>query len=258
MSTVAVEVYSDMSPAQNELGAVKYQCSFIENYSIFSYKLIEDKIDDNLFRAPIIDQQNQYIYFSFCNDSNITCSNLTPQDVRGSAIMADATDEDNLVCTRVSSDNWNDVNITYVESPLDRTRDFLRLSWNGIDSCPNYPDEKWRFSIDVVCSDIAIEDSRFFYIGGFDDDTCKIRTQFESKLGCAIVSFSQIWTYLNNNLTIFAIILIVVGVFLCLAGYRILIVTMFIAGFLATVVVLLIVVVQFIITPNTAQYVFWI
>ena len=172
--------------------------------------------------------------------------------------MADATDEDNLVCTRVSSDNWNDVNITYVESPLDRTRDFLRLSWNGIDSCPNYPDEKWRFSIDVVCSDIAIEDSRFFYIGGFDDDTCKIRTQFESKLGCAIVSFSQIWTYLNNNLTIFAIILIVVGVFLCLAGYRILIVTMFIAGFLATVVVLLIVVVQFIITPNTAQYVFWI
>lgn len=170
--------------------------------------------------------------------------------------MVDSTDPDALVCTRVSANNWNDVNVTYVENPIDRKRDYLRLVWEGEDEC-KFGSGNWQFSIDVVCSDVSVEDSRFFYIGGYDE-SCRIKTQFESKLGCAIVSFNQLWTYLKDHQTVFVVILIVVGVFLALLGYRIIIISLFIAGFLATIVVLMIVAVQFIVKPNTPQYVFWI
>jgi hypothetical protein len=255
--TTAMEVYQEDSFAEFEsdnLGAVKYQWSFFENFSIFSYLPIKDKIDDDKFHTPIVGEKNLDVYFSFWNDSDIECTN--PLDDRGSALLVDSSKPGELDCTRISSNNWNDVNVTYVENPIDRSRDYLRLTWEGPDPCP-FASGNWSYSIDVVCSDVSVEDSRFFYTGGYDP-SCRIKTQFESKLGCAIVSFNQLWTYLKENQTVFAIILIVVGVFLSFLGYRIIIISLFIAGFLATIVVLMIVAVQFIVKPNTPQYVFWI
>ena len=146
-----------------------------------------------------------------------------------------------------------------MENELDKSRDYLRLKWTGGDPCDNSPnpEDTWGFSIDVVCSDVAIEDSRFFYIGGFKD-SCRIKTQFESKLGCAIVSYRQISEFFYNNRIIFSIVLISLGFFLTFFGYRIILFTMFLCGVIATILACSVVAYQFFITENTPQYVFWI
>jgi len=249
-----MNVYTEKQELEDNLQTIKYQCSFLENWSIFSYKIIEDRIDDNFFNTTIIDDPNNYLYFSFCNDSNITCSNVGND--RGSALIRDVRDQK---CIRVTSDNWNDVSVEYVDNELDTDRDYLRLSWTGADKCDfsTKQDELWQFTIDVVCSDVAIEDSRFFYTGGFDE-TCHVKSQFESKLGCAIVSYNQVWRFLDSNRVIFAIVLIVVGFFLAIAGYRIFIVSLFLAGLLATVAAVMVLAYQFILSKGSKQYVFWI
>mmetsp|Transcript_7896 Transcript_7896/g.9040 ORF Transcript_7896/g.9040 Transcript_7896/m.9040 type:complete len:95 (-) Transcript_7896:744-1028(-) len=91
-------------------------------------------------------------------------------------------DEDTKECTLVSSDKWEDVKLVYVENDLDKSRDYLRLIWKNGDACP-FNDGGWEFSIDVICADVDIDESRFFYLGGFSDRSCRVRTQFESKIG---------------------------------------------------------------------------
>lgn len=117
---------------EDNLNTIKYQCSFYENFAIFTYKPIEDKIPDSEFKSLISEPGvvNTFAYFSFCNDSNITCTNVDPQ-YRGPALIRDDTSNE---CIRVTSDNWNDVKVTYVKNKEDRSKDYLRLNWTGGDA----------------------------------------------------------------------------------------------------------------------------
>ena len=238
----------------DKLSTIKYQCSFFDHWSIFSYKPIENKISDEDFSAPITDSgvSNKRIYFSFCNDCDIECVNKPDQI--GSALLRDETTKE---CTRVSSDKWTDVRVVYVENELDKTRDYLRLIWENGDECP-YGTEGWEYSIDVVCSDVDIDDSRFFYTGGYEDGSCRIRTQFESKIGWAIISYRGLTDFIDKNRIVFGVILIVLGACLTVLGYRLILVSLFIAGVLATVGAAGIVAYQFFITKDTPDYAIWI
>lgn len=250
------ETLSQEEQELKDLKTIKYQCSFYENFSIFSYKLIENRINDTDFSSKIVENPDKSLYFSFCNDNDIECSNLGPSDVRGSVMLRDNANGQKI-CTRISSDKWNDVTVKYITNELDRKRDYLRLSWNGIDKCDFDPEQIWSFTIDVVCSDVAIEDSRFYYTGGYDK-SCHIKSQFESKLGCAIVSYSVISDFLNQNRTIFAISLIVAGAFLCVAGYRIILITIFLATILVTVGVTALIAFNFFVTLETKHLYLWL
>mmetsp|Transcript_1713 Transcript_1713/g.1669 ORF Transcript_1713/g.1669 Transcript_1713/m.1669 type:complete len:173 (+) Transcript_1713:520-1038(+) len=113
--------------------------------------------------------------------------------------------------------------------------------------------------MDVICTDATDPgDLRYYYSGGYSDGTCQIRTVFESKLGCAIVSYREVFEFLSKNYYIFGTILIVLGILLLLFGFRLLLVSLFLGGVVTTVLVAAIIAFQFIITKNTEQYVLWI
>jgi len=200
---------------------------------------------------------NKKIYFSFCNDSNIDCSNISKDaDQRGAAILRD---EDTKECVLLTTPNWNEAEVTYVNNKLDRSRDYLRLSWEGQEPCPDDGTRNLGFSMDVICTDATDPgDLRYYYSGGYSDGTCQIRTVFESKLGCAIVSYREVFEFLSKNYYIFGTILIVLGILLLLFGFRLLLVSLFLGGVVTTVLVAAIIAFQFIITKNTEQYVLWI
>jgi len=241
---------------ENSLKTIKYQCSYLEQNSIFSYKAVEDKFSDDLFNTPIVDDPSKLLFFSFCNDSNITCSNLQDQ-TRGSVLIRD---KNTLNCIRVSSDNWDDAKVQYIKNPLGSSLDYLRLNWTGIDDCPfsQKPDgEKWKFSIDIVCIDSDYSNFTYTYTGGYNQD-CKVRAQIQNKIGCAVVNFNKIWEFFEANMTIFAIVLIVSGLFLTIAGYRIVIVTLFMVGVIVTCGGITTVSYLFIIPKDAKNYVGWI
>ena len=166
-------------------------------------------------------------------------------------------DSDNN-CIRISSDKWTDARIIYQSSEKGKDFDYLRLSWGGIDECEFGQDgQKWNFDIDLVCVDADYDYISFTYSGGYDN-TCRIKASLENKIGCAIVDFNAIWEFFEENQTIFAIVLIVVGVFLNILGYRIFIVTLFLTGVLVTMIGVCLVFYLFVLNKDTKTYVGWI
>lgn len=213
-------------------------------------------MDDNEFKTALVESgsNNREVFFSFCNDSEIPCSN--PIDDPGSALIRD---KDSQVCTRITSPSWEDATVTYVKNDLDRTRDHLRLSWEGRDPCPADATRNLGFAIDLVCTDAETQDDvRFFYTGGLQDDSCQVRTAFESKLGCAIVSYREIAEWLSDNYIVFGAILIVLGFFLLFFGYRLILVALFLATVLVTVLAAGVIAFQVVLQKDTEQYVLWV
>ena len=163
--------------------SLQYKCSYFENFAIFTYLPIEDKIPDNEFKTPYTrpDVSNQNIYFSFCNDAQISCNNAGDIGDPGSALLKDETTGD---CTPITTESWEDATPTYVKNDLDRSRDYLRLTWDGRTPCPSNTNVNLGYAIDVICTDaVEAEDVRFYFAGMTGEDSCTIRTVFESKLG---------------------------------------------------------------------------
>lgn len=254
-ATVALEVNSASLNGTNELGTIKYQCSFLEKNTIFSYKIAE-QFDQNLNFVPIPEQPTTRVYFTFCGDVGITCSNFGAEDLTGPALLAVPNEgEDTFTCTRLSSKDWEDVKVEYQKSgDGDRKKDYLRLNWEGGQQCPAGKD--WEFTIDVLCTDNE-EPPFLTYEGGFDD-TCHVKTSFNSRLGCAIVNFNIIWDFLQDNEYIFAGVLLALGLFLLLVGYRLLIITLFIAGCIAATAALVILSYQWIVPDDAENYIGWV
>lgn len=238
--------------SSDALGAIKYQCSYYENNRIFSYKIAEDKIPDDEMAASIKD--SNVLYFSFCNDSNIPCENIPLSKERGSVLVKNKETNN---CVRVSSDNWEDAKITYVKNSEDRDKDYLRLSWTGPDKCDFDPTKNWAVTVDIICVDIPYEKSNFTYVSGYDN-SCEIKANINSKIGCAVVNFNIIWEFISDHSTFFAIGLIVVGFFLLILGYRIFIVSLFIAGVIGTMFAGMLLFYQFFLSKNTAMWVGWV
>lgn len=218
---------------KDNLKGIKYQCSYLEKNRIFSYKLVQEKIEKNQFIAPVLADKTVNLYFSFCDDTELTCENVIKEDLRGSAIIKDSITNH---CTRISGNKWDDATVSLISSPSGWKKDYLQLTWTGIDDCDYAASkgQKWKFSVDVVCTDQDWGIYSFVYTGG-NDATCHIKSEFQSKIGCAIVSFNAIWEFFAENKVIFGIVLIGVGLFLNIAGYRIFIVTLFLTGVIVTV-----------------------
>lgn len=133
----------------DNLEGLKYQCSYLENNRIFSYKVVKDKLEVNKFVAPVIADKTIDIYFSFCDDTQVDCSNIKQEDLKGSAILKD---EITGTCTRISSSKWEDATVALVSSPAGWKDDYLSLTWNGLDDCPfgATTGQKWQFTVDIV------------------------------------------------------------------------------------------------------------
>ena len=60
---------SSLLDTNTNLETVKYQCSYLERNRIFSYKIAQEKIEnDNLINTTIFGQDDLLLYFSFCDD----------------------------------------------------------------------------------------------------------------------------------------------------------------------------------------------
>ena len=233
-------------------GNFQYQCNYYVSNRIFSYLAAQQIPDDKV--VTVVNGTTNLIYFSFWNDNQLnTCMNLGPSDDRSAVLLQ----YPNRNCYRVSADNWEDATIELIKNEDDRNKDSLRLSWTGMDKWTIDNSKQWKFSVDIMCTGGSYEDSTFYYTGGFDS-SCELKTVISSKIGCAIVNFNIIWEFFENNSTIFAIVLIAVGFFLAFFGYRIVIISLFLAGMLATTFALMIVMYQFIFSQNAKTWVAWV
>lgn len=231
----------------------KYQWNYLVSNRIFSY-LAAEKLPDDQVRT-LVNGTDRVIYFSFCNDNDLsTWKNFASNEDRSAVLLQDS--EKNWV--KISASNWDDATVTLIKNEENRNKDYLSLSWIGMDKWEFNTTMQWKFTANIVCnSDLDYDKSLFYYTGGFND-TCAMSANIESKLGCAIVNFNIIWDFFAANSTIFAIVLIVLGFFFAFFGYRILIISLFLAGTLITAFALIILSYQLIISQNAKNWVAWV
>lgn len=165
--------------------------------------------------------------------------------------------QDDGSCVRITSDKWTDASVKYQNSERGKDFDFLELSWKGLDPCKFNTDVNWKFTIELVCIHEDYDVFNYYYASGYDE-SCALRATIENKIGCAVLDFNMIWEFIEAHQSIFAIVLICVGVFLTFAGYRVFIVTLFLTGLLATMMSITVAMYLFVIPKDAKLYIGWI
>lgn len=107
----------------------------------------------------------------------------------------------------------------------------------------------------MKCDFDKIEDPIVEYNG---DDECIPKLTITSRIGCRIGTLNDIWKFLEDNPTIFAIIMIAAGFFFTFFGYRLLIVTLFLLGFLLGIVGTSIIAYGMFVKADSPTYYGWI
>ena len=80
---------------------------------------------------------------------------------------------------------------------------------------------------------------------------------FTGKDACPALDFSAIWDFFNENIWLWAIIMIVAGLFICLLGRQLFKVTIFLAATFITIAAILLLFYSTFLKSNTEDWVAW-
>lgn len=128
-----------------------------------------------------------------------------------------------VVQALITYENNDGVNVT-------ETLNGTSITYTGGDVCPS--GNASSFSVNVYCS-MTLDIVNTRYSGMAQGDACNPYVEIVSSLGCNVLSHSILWEYLDLIKPYLGFVSIVMGVFLCFLGLKIVKVGVCLAGFLS-------------------------
>ncbi len=199
-------------------------------------------LDDEKDYSALFNNNKTKIYYNFCYNlhDNNGCDKNNPAQVS-------AFEDGN--CTKLTSsiktgNTWS-VNSSFIEIEM------------------NQPSgSKYVTKYQILCDKNATGEPKLIpensYYNKEKDGKYETLLYFRSDQGCAISDFYVFWAFINEYDWIFAIILIVAGLFECILGNKKLKVTAFVISCAAAVIVFVIFFVQFILPPGCKFWIIWV
>lgn len=132
----------------------------------------------------------------------------------------------------------------------------LTIVLNNGEKCVVNPQEQYLATLHIEC-DESLENGKLVLINS-KTDNCKMDIFVKSKQGCNLTDYYAIEALLKNNNVIVGIIIVVVGIFFCFLGSKVVIITLVIIAFLAVCILVFIFVVAMVGQGKLTQTVFWI
>lgn len=192
------------------------------------------------------DDNTTKIFYNFCynlHDSN-GCSKSTPAQV---SFFKDGN------CTQIAGpiktgNVWR-VNASMVEIEMNKVANSKHIVKYQIE-CDNSEKAKNRKTPELIESKTHFNKEI--------DGKYETVLYFKSKYGCPTIDFYTFWKFLNKYDFIFASILILVGIFECILGQKLLVPTAFIITCASVIIVVVIFFFEFILPPGTADWIIWV
>ncbi|KRX01942.1 hypothetical protein PPERSA_07587 [Pseudocohnilembus persalinus] len=244
----------------NQVQSLGTKCNQYIGDSYFTLDTLKSATDYNYTM-----DDGSIIYWNFCQFAHHKCS----ENARDSYALVQVIDGESGEideCTRLTSDQQNS---DYSAELIDKENAQKGIKINikhgdtyEEESSDNQDEEKnWQVRFIINCKKESDQDNSVYSSFNTTNVTIKENTYIiegESEYGCPVLQLSKIWEYLGEHKALFAVILVSVGILECFFGYKLLKPTLFIIGYATGFGILVAVLGEFIIGPDSNSVVVWV
>jgi hypothetical protein len=185
---------------------VNIKCLYVNKYNVYSLQKLQNKENDY-----VNDVNKGKIIFNFCQNTNTKINDTDSQ----STVLWEKNDSLIRISGSINGDSDNKNKWSEQE---DETGNYLMISFAKGEKCSNTSYHKTF--IKLYCSDEKdfFKDIKF---SGFDENSCTHTISSNSVYGCALTDTYLLKKILHEYWFIFGIGLIIIGVYLCFYGHKI-------------------------------------
>ena len=197
---------NEESSSSGETNLVNIKCLWVNKYNVYSLQKLQNKENDyenDVTKGKII--------FNFCQN---TKTKINGTDSQSTVLW---NKNDSLIRISGSIDGDSDTKNKWSEQE-DESGNYLMISFAKGEKCSNSSYHKTF--IKIYCSDEKdfFKDIKF---SGFDENSCTHTISSHSVYGCALTDIYLLKKILHEYWYIFGIGLIIIGVYLCFYGHKV-------------------------------------
>lgn len=220
------------------------KCMLVDNFTLYDLTGMAKNImseDGKDYKAEI---NNKTIFYNFCY-------NLHDKNGCDPSLHTQISIMENNNCTRlaagISTGNKWRVSDDLIEIEMNEIKGSNQVVKYQIECDENNKDKSPLFILDKSYLSKETESGKY-----------ETLLYFKSFYGCPKVDFYVFWKFLNTYDWLFAIILIVAGLFECILGQKLLYPTSFIISCSAVIIFTVIFFFQFLLPPGCASWIIWV
>jgi hypothetical protein len=189
-----------------ETNLVNIKCLWVNKYNVYSLQKLQNKEND--YENDVTEGK---IIFNFCQN---TKTKINGTDSQSTVLW---NKNDSLIRIAGSIDGDSDTKNKWSEQE-DESGNYLMISFAKGEKCSNSSYHKTF--IKIYCSDEKdfFKDIKF---SGFDENSCTHTISSHSVYGCALTDIYLLKKILHEYWYIFGIGLIIIGVYLCFYGHKV-------------------------------------
>ena len=208
------EEKSEEDPSQEEnqgdKSYINIRCLWVDKYNVYSLQKLQN--DNNDYVKPFI---NGKIYFNFCKNTKLNKEStvIWEKNYTNSNLTSLIKLSGNIDGDEKNKNEWMEIND-------DDERNGLKIKLTHGELCTDKKYHQTYFKI--YCTPKA-NDSKFLdnvFLTDFNEDACIHYITIDSIYGCALNDWYLLKRVMSEYWYIFSAIFILLGLFLCLFGYR--------------------------------------
>ncbi len=220
------------------------KCMLVDNFTVYDLTgMAKNRLEDDGYKDFNVTLNGNTINYEFCYD--LVKENRCNNDQLAQVSSIDKTKCNQLAGSISTGNKWKlsenliEIELNRIDNSTDLVKYQIECDKNDTKKYPTFIEKKSYYRKEINGNQETL-------------------LYFKSKHGCPKIDFYTFWKFINDYDYIFAVLLIILGLFECILGFKLSMPTAFIITCSGVLILVVILFFQFILPPGTKSWIIWV